>query len=168
MELDGSNACDGVHRSWALVSQFFLNLQTTRLWAPSLFHDKLSRCPLELFPCLRPSTTSSYLSIMYLQMHGRLECVRLLLRYGARHDICSSAGHTPLHGAAANRHCSVVRSLVEAGASMDVQNNHGNTPLHSAVATGSVDLVSVSAPARCTVGSFSPLIIARFVDQDAY
>lgn len=77
-------------------------------------------------------------------MHGRLECVQLLLRHGAMLDVSSKAGHTPLHGAAANRHCFVVRTLVEAGASLDAQNLHGNTPLHSAAATGTVDVVSVS------------------------
>lgn len=78
-------------------------------------------------------------------MHGRLECVRLLLGLGARHDVSSGAGHSPLHVAAANHHCSVVRSLVEAGASIDAQNCHGNTPLHSAAATGAVDVVTVSS-----------------------
>lgn len=81
---------------------------------------------------------------MVLQMNGRTECVRLLLGHGARHDICSSSGQTPLHGSAANRHYSVVRSLVEAGACVNAQNEYGNTPLHSAAATGSIDVLSVS------------------------
>lgn len=80
-------------------------------------------------------------------MHGRLECVKLLLRHGASHDTASEAGHTPLHVAAANRHCDVVRRLAEAGASIEAQNSHGNTPLHSAAATGTVDVVSVSRSA---------------------
>lgn len=103
-------------------------------------------------------------------MHGRLECVRLLLGLGARHDVCSGAGHSPLHVAAANHHCSVVRSLVEAGASMDAQNCHGNTPLHSAAATGAVDVVTVSRKreAHCNVGliaasrsSFGSAVLAK-------
>lgn len=83
-------------------------------------------------------------------MHGRLECVQLLLKHGARHDVASVAGHTALHVASANRHCLVVQSLVEAGAAIEARNAHGNTPLHSAAATGTVDVVSVS---RRDVGS---------------
>lgn len=79
-----------------------------------------------------------------LQMNGRVECVHLLLRHGARHDMASAAGHSVLHVAAANRHCSVVERLVEAGACTDAQNAHGNTPLHSAAATGTVDVMLVS------------------------
>lgn len=81
-------------------------------------------------------------------MHGREECVRLLLRQGARHDTVSIGGHTVLHLASANRHCEVVKSLVEAGASVNVRNAHGNTPLHSAAATGTVDVLLVSTRAR--------------------
>lgn len=58
--------------------------------------------------------------------------------------MASAAGHSVLHVAAANRHCSVVESLVEAGAFTGAQNAHGNTPLHSAAATGTVDVMLVS------------------------
>eukprot|EP00903_Cladosiphon_okamuranus_P016688 g15385.t1 len=74
-------------------------------------------------------------------MHGREECVQLLLRQGARHDAVSIGGHTVLHLASANRHCDVVKMLVEAGARVNVRNAHGNTPLHSAAATGTVDIM---------------------------
>eukprot|EP00752_Nemacystus_decipiens_P001220 g1220.t1 len=74
-------------------------------------------------------------------MHGREECVQLLLRQGARHDMVSIGGHTVLHLASANRHCDVVKRLVEAGARVNVRNAHGNTPLHSAAATGTVDVL---------------------------
>ncbi|CAM9494784.1 unnamed protein product [Laminaria digitata] len=77
----------------------------------------------------------------HASMNGRVECVQLLLRHGARHDLASAAGHSVLHVASANRHCAVVESLVEAGAFTDAQNAHGNTPLHSAAATGTVDVV---------------------------
>lgn len=78
------------------------------------------------------------------QMHGREECVQLLLCHGARHDTVSIGGHTVLHLASANRHCDVVKRLVEAGARVNVRNAHGNTPLHSAAATGTVDILLVS------------------------
>lgn len=87
-----------------------------------------------------------------LQMHGREECVQLLLRRGARHDTVSIGGHTVLHLASANRHSEVVKRLVDAGARVNVRNAHGNTPLHSAAATGTVDVLSVSCSSRI-VGS---------------
>lgn len=77
-------------------------------------------------------------------MHGRKECVRLLLRRGARHDITSIGGHTVLHLASANRHLEVVKRLVDAGARVNSRNAHGNTALHSAAATGTVDVFRVS------------------------
>ena len=77
-------------------------------------------------------------------MNGRLDCVQLLLRHGARANVaCSGARHTVLHVAAANRHRGVVECLVEAGASIEAQNAHGNTPLHSAAATGTLEVMTV-------------------------
>ncbi|CAN0058708.1 unnamed protein product [Scytosiphon promiscuus] len=77
----------------------------------------------------------------HASMHGREECVELLLRYGARHDRVAIGGHTVLHLASANRHCEVVKRLVEAGALINPRNAHGNTPLHSAAATGTIDVL---------------------------
>ena len=81
-------------------------------------------------------------------MHGRGDCVELLLRQGAKHDTVSIGGHTVLHLASANRHCDVVKRLVEAGARVNVRNAHGNTPLHSAAATGTVEVLLVSGDCR--------------------
>ncbi|CAM9649086.1 unnamed protein product, partial [Hapterophycus canaliculatus] len=78
----------------------------------------------------------------HASMHGREDCVELLLGRGARHDQVAIGGHTVLHLASANRHCEVVKRLVEAGALVNARNAHGNTPLHSAAATGTVDVLS--------------------------
>ncbi|CAM9681509.1 unnamed protein product [Ectocarpus fasciculatus] len=78
----------------------------------------------------------------HASMHGREDCVELLLRYGARHDRVAVGGHTVLHLASANRHCEVVKRLVEAGGRVNARNSHGNTPVHSAAATGTVDVLS--------------------------
>ncbi|CAB1115783.1 unnamed protein product [Ectocarpus sp. CCAP 1310/34] len=78
----------------------------------------------------------------HASMHGREDCVGLLLRYGARHDRVAIGGHTVLHLASANRHCEVVKRLVEAGGRVNARNSHGNTPVHSAAATGTVDVLS--------------------------
>ncbi|CAM9551124.1 unnamed protein product [Ectocarpus sp. 13 AM-2016] len=78
----------------------------------------------------------------HASMHGREDCVELLLRYGARHDRVAIGGHTVLHLASANRHCEVVKRLVEAGGRVNARNSHGNTPVHSAAATGTVDVLS--------------------------
>ncbi|CAM9809978.1 unnamed protein product [Ascophyllum nodosum] len=81
--------------------------------------------------------------LQHASMNGRLDCVQLLLRHGARANVaCSGARHTVLHVAAANRHRGVVECLVEAGASIEAQNAHGNTPLHSAAATGTLEVMT--------------------------
>ncbi|CAE8700512.1 unnamed protein product [Polarella glacialis] len=53
-----------------------------------------------------------------------------LLQHGARHDLVSHSGNTPLHEAAFNASAQVVKLLLTFGADPNAGNNAGRTPLH--------------------------------------
>lgn len=122
---------DRLRTRWSI--RFYVGLYPQHIHRTDISSTPLSR-PIFPPPCRRNP----------LQMHGRDECVELLLRRGAKHDQLAIGGHTVLHLATANRHCQVVKRLVEAGALVDARNAHGNTALHSAAATGTIDVLSVS------------------------
>lgn len=50
---------------------------------------------------------------------GRLECVQLLLRYGALPNAHDSSGYTPLIIAARHGHTDVLQALIQAGCNVN-------------------------------------------------
>ncbi|XP_048254542.1 uncharacterized protein LOC124115509 [Haliotis rufescens] len=69
-------------------------------------------------------------------LHGACDpnVVSFLLENGANVNVMNKRGETPLHGAARNGYTECVDLLLKAGANVNVQNNAGDTPLHNAAA----------------------------------
>jgi ankyrin repeat protein len=79
---------------------------------------------------------------------------RLLLRVGARTDITTACGDTPLHTAAAAasaRSSGLVPTLVKAGCDVNAANASGATPLHAAAGAGAVTVMRLLLQAGAAV-----------------
>ncbi|XP_063312290.1 protein phosphatase 1 regulatory subunit 27 [Pelobates fuscus] len=61
-------------------------------------------------------------------LSGNLECVKLLIKYGADIEQRDENGWTPLHMACSDGHPHIARYLLALGARQDVVNSEGETP----------------------------------------
>ena len=59
---------------------------------------------------------------------GYVECIRLLLEFGAKGTIRMSMGWTPAHSSAEAGKLSALRALVTAGGAVDRKDKYGDTP----------------------------------------
>ncbi|XP_078509948.1 protein phosphatase 1 regulatory subunit 27 [Lissotriton helveticus] len=59
---------------------------------------------------------------------GNLECVKLLIKYGADIHQRDESGGTSLHVACGEGHTDIARYLISLGAKLDVTNNEGEKP----------------------------------------
>mmetsp|Transcript_1460 Transcript_1460/g.3311 ORF Transcript_1460/g.3311 Transcript_1460/m.3311 type:complete len:368 (+) Transcript_1460:99-1202(+) len=80
---------------------------------------------------------NQYHSGVYSLLHrvaggGYIDCLQLLLEYGANPGARNKFGATPLHGAARRGHVECVRALLAAGADPSFANKAGETALHVA------------------------------------
>ncbi|CAM9402350.1 unnamed protein product [Discosporangium mesarthrocarpum] len=77
--------------------------------------------------------------------HGRVECVRLMLKTGAQVNRRNARGETALMHAAKAGALGVVRMLVQHGAEKDAQDSRGVTAEHWAYRGGHINMVLVKA-----------------------
>lgn len=75
--------------------------------------------------------------------HGDAEAARALLEAGAKVDVASKSGVTPLIAAAGSANVDYARALLEAGASPQARTENGVTPLHYAAHADSAELVAL-------------------------
>ncbi|XP_040186750.1 protein phosphatase 1 regulatory subunit 27 [Rana temporaria] len=61
-------------------------------------------------------------------LSGNLDCVKLLVKYGADIEQRDENGWTPLHMACSDAHPHIARYLLALGAQKDVVNSEGETP----------------------------------------
>ncbi|XP_078258030.1 protein phosphatase 1 regulatory subunit 27-like [Rhinoraja longicauda] len=61
-------------------------------------------------------------------LSGSLDCVKLLLKYGAEVDQRDENGWTPLHIACSDGHADIARYLLSQGARVDAVNDDGAMP----------------------------------------
>ncbi|KAM8945676.1 protein phosphatase 1 regulatory subunit 27 [Pelodytes ibericus] len=61
-------------------------------------------------------------------LSGNLDCVKLLIKYGADIEQRDENGWTPLHMACSDGHPHIARYLLSLGACQDVVNSEGETP----------------------------------------
>jgi ankyrin repeat protein len=61
-----------------------------------------------------------------------MSAVQALLEKGARVNVTSADGDTPLHVACDGGHMSAVQAFLEKGADVEMENDDGHTPLHIA------------------------------------
>jgi ankyrin repeat protein len=94
----------------------------TALFFPSERGDvEMVACLLEHGADASPSANARGMTpIDQACSHGRLECVRLLLRSGAAADGIDRAGRTPLMNACAAGHVSCAEALISAGCDVDM------------------------------------------------
>lgn len=76
------------------------------------------------------------LTPLCMAARGYIDMVKLLLTYGARVNLPSRDGISPLHVAVTKKNVDIAKLLLGHGALVDTQDNYGNTPLHKAVALG--------------------------------
>lgn len=68
--------------------------------------------------------------LQYAIYFGHLECVKLLIRYGANPNIKNDFGFTPMHSATDNAECLIF--LLDHGADINVESPRNITLLHAA------------------------------------
>ncbi|MBS0619916.1 MAG: ankyrin repeat domain-containing protein [Verrucomicrobia bacterium] len=87
--------------------------------------------------------------------HGRLECLRDLLRHGASTTIrCGGEQLVPLHVAAQAGHIEVVRELLaQRGADVNILSGNGSTPLHLAARAGHLEVARALAAAGANLNA---------------
>nr|XP_033817385.1 protein phosphatase 1 regulatory subunit 27 isoform X2 [Geotrypetes seraphini] len=73
-------------------------------------------------------STSGMAALHEAVLTGNLECVKLLVKYGADIHQQDENGWTPLHMACSDNHADIARYLVSLGAKLDVTNNEGEKP----------------------------------------
>uniref|UniRef100_A0A8D0H2U9 Protein phosphatase 1 regulatory subunit 27 n=1 Tax=Sphenodon punctatus TaxID=8508 RepID=A0A8D0H2U9_SPHPU len=61
-------------------------------------------------------------------LSGNLDCVKLLVKYGANIQQKDENGWTPLHMACSDSYIDIARYLISLGAEMNATNNEGETP----------------------------------------
>lgn len=61
--------------------------------------------------------------------NGDVECVKILLRYGADIEVKDSSGWRPLHTAAFSGECAMVQFLIKNGACVTASSHHGEQPI---------------------------------------
>ncbi|KAG8129154.1 hypothetical protein E2320_015824 [Naja naja] len=59
---------------------------------------------------------------------GNLDCVKLLIKYGADINQKDDEGWTPLHMACSDGYADIARYLISLGAQSDATNNEGDKP----------------------------------------
>ena len=76
-------------------------------------------------------------ALLYALENGHEEHAALLLHHGARHDVVTAAGETPLMFACAKMLSGAVEKLLISGAALDAQDDiHGDTALMNAARAG--------------------------------
>ncbi|XP_038227911.1 protein phosphatase 1 regulatory subunit 27 [Dermochelys coriacea] len=80
-------------------------------------------------------------------LSGNLDCVKLLVRYGADIHQKDENGWTPLHMACSDGHTHIARYLISLGARLDATNDKGEKP-SDLIDTDSKDLVELFKAAR--------------------
>lgn len=99
-----------------------------------------------------PSTEQKLTPLHQAAFHGKLSCIKELLRSGADISPKTSNNSTPLHMAALKNHSEVIELLLQYGAIASEKDNHQRTALHYTCIYGHLD----SAKVLCT--SYCPLI----------
>ncbi|KPM05196.1 ankyrin repeat domain containing protein 16 [Sarcoptes scabiei] len=79
--------------------------------------------------------------LFYAVALGHSDCVRLLIKSGARLDHQDHKGRTAAHCGASKGQLETLKILEENGANLWIKNSRGDLPLHDAVKSGRIDLV---------------------------
>ncbi|KOB72790.1 Ankyrin repeat and SOCS box protein 3 [Operophtera brumata] len=111
------------------------------------------------------SSTEGVTPLHVVSKQGRVELIKLLLKYGAIIDVKDFDGDTPLHEACLAQQPEAVKVLLCAGANPRIQNDQLFTPFHIACAGTSLDSAanlihySVDVNQRTVTGE-TPLMIS--------
>jgi hypothetical protein len=105
-------------------------------------------------------------SIFHCAWPGHVECVQLLLGYGANVNVQNIRGNTALHMACEKCHVELVALLVEQGARTDVLNSHGKRPLDTTKSRKQFKMVELCIR-RATVAYDAQLVVKQASQQAA-
>ncbi|XP_048348204.1 protein phosphatase 1 regulatory subunit 27 [Sphaerodactylus townsendi] len=111
-------------------------LKTVRFSNDVIFQDNIRQGDLEQvgrFIRARKVTLDTIYPSGMAALHeavlsGNLDCVKLLVKYGADIHQKDEDGWTPLHIACSDGHADIARYLISLGAKLDVTNDEGEKP----------------------------------------
>jgi len=78
---------------------------------------------------------------LFTEKKEKIDCVKLLIDFGAQLNEKNMTGGTPLHDAAEHGHIECLSKLIECGAEVNEKDNDGETPLHAATHAESLDVI---------------------------
>ena len=114
----------------------------------------IARIPVEVLDQIDPSTGDCPLHCG--AWNGHVDCVKLLLDYGADPNVINKDGYSPLHLAARRGNKDCLRLLLVAGANPNLASTQGgDVPLHEASEKGDLDSVKLLLSAGADVSKSS-------------
>lgn len=103
--------------------------------------------------------------LMLAAYNGNLECVKLLISFGAIVDKKNDRGQTPLAGVCFKGYLEIVKLLVKAGANIYENNGLGTTPIMFASMFGNYDIVKYLNEQNSTFKSKMYLVFSKFIGK---
>lgn len=100
---------------------------------------------------LNQTDSSGLAAIHHASIHGHVETLELLLKYGCRVNVMTDSGMTALHYGCQSQSIDVVRVLLDHGAYTDMAHRIEGTPLHIAVRIGAVAIAELLISRRADV-----------------
>ncbi|XP_072027587.1 uncharacterized protein [Amphiura filiformis] len=88
-------------------------------------------------------------------LKGHLRLAKFLLDRGARVDLRTCWGATPIHAASEKGHADLVRLLLAYGCGVNWQTSYGDTPLHLAAYRGQYEVVKCLVETGCDIGTIN-------------
>lgn len=106
--------------------------------------------------------SSGWTPLHFASYSNNLECIVLLVHYGAIVNEIDNGRWTPLHRAAQQGLFNMVKFLLQNGANHNLKNVKGYTPLCEAIECGSFECVEILLEhgADVNLGDLSPLLLA--------
>ena len=110
-------------------------------------------------------------ALMWVCRFGDLSLVTLLINYGAKLDVVSELGYSPLHAAVESGDSDIVALLLCHGADPNAMTSEKATPLHYAVIKGNILIIRIllengANPNLQTNDGYTPLHFAAQEGQD--
>ncbi len=91
---------------------------------------------------LNATDCMGWTALHYAAKSGSLECVKLLIKNGAKIDQANVDDQTPLRFAAQSGHFDCMKYLLDNGAELNKKNQYGSTVLHFAVMGGNSECIN--------------------------
>ena len=133
-----SNYVLGEDRLMSRIVSDFLNIHT---YAAKGNKDKLEHLISNPHLCINIQEETGMTLLNFAASKGHIQCVKLLIKFGAEVDFPELDGWTPLHCAVLDGYVECVKLLLNQGANVDTPNQERWTPLNTAVRSHQIECV---------------------------